>query len=259
MSGSARGPGACGGSGHCCAASWCSRWWWPPGPSATWSTCRGGATPCSARAGGVRRGGAAVALRVHRWEVTETAVHTQTGWWVRERRIAPMSRIQTVDHVEGALARLFGLASVTVNHRLRRGRPRDRRAGPCPRPRAGRRADPARRRRRGRRHVSPGGPGAPHPRPRPSPVGSNRRLRPCQYGVRYQTPTPGRDVSELARDEQWQRLDRRMMLVHPVRGADPLPAVLIGLSVAGTAAGGERGPGSCSASRCPWRSACCAT
>jgi len=51
---------------------------------------------------------------VHRWEVTETAVHTQTGWWVRERRIAPMSRIQTVDHVEGAVARLFGLASVTV-------------------------------------------------------------------------------------------------------------------------------------------------
>jgi len=51
---------------------------------------------------------------VHRWEVTDTAVHTQTGWRVRERRIAPMSRIQTVDHVEGALARLFGLASVTV-------------------------------------------------------------------------------------------------------------------------------------------------
>jgi membrane protein YdbS with pleckstrin-like domain len=52
--------------------------------------------------------------RVHRWEVTDTAVYTQTGWWVRERRIAPMSRIQTVDHAEGALARLFGLASVTV-------------------------------------------------------------------------------------------------------------------------------------------------
>ncbi len=51
---------------------------------------------------------------VHRWEVTETAVYTQTGWWVRERRIAPMSRIQTVDHVEGALSRLFGLATVTV-------------------------------------------------------------------------------------------------------------------------------------------------
>ncbi|WP_372727831.1 PH domain-containing protein [Nocardioides sp.] len=51
---------------------------------------------------------------VHRWEVTETAVYTQTGWWARERRIAPMSRIQTVDYVEGALSRLFGLASVTV-------------------------------------------------------------------------------------------------------------------------------------------------
>ena len=51
---------------------------------------------------------------VHRWEVTETAVYTQTGWWARERRIAPMSRIQTVDHVEGALSRLFGLATVTV-------------------------------------------------------------------------------------------------------------------------------------------------
>jgi uncharacterized protein len=52
--------------------------------------------------------------RVHRWEVTSTAVYTQTGWWVRERRIAPMSRIQTVDHAEGAIARLFRLAAVTV-------------------------------------------------------------------------------------------------------------------------------------------------
>ena len=51
---------------------------------------------------------------VHRWEITDTAVYTQTGWWTRERRIAPMSRIQTVDHVEGALARLLGLATVTV-------------------------------------------------------------------------------------------------------------------------------------------------
>jgi membrane protein YdbS with pleckstrin-like domain len=51
---------------------------------------------------------------VHRWEVTETAVYTQTGWWARERRIAPMSRVQTVDHRQGAIARLFGLASVRV-------------------------------------------------------------------------------------------------------------------------------------------------
>jgi membrane protein YdbS with pleckstrin-like domain len=51
---------------------------------------------------------------VHRWEVTETAVYTQTGWWARERRIAPMSRVQTVDHREGVVSRLFGLATVRV-------------------------------------------------------------------------------------------------------------------------------------------------
>jgi len=51
---------------------------------------------------------------VHRWEVTATAVYTQTGWWTVQRRIAPMSRIQTVDYAEGAISRLFGLASVTV-------------------------------------------------------------------------------------------------------------------------------------------------
>ena len=51
---------------------------------------------------------------VHRWEVTDTAVYTQTGWWAVEQRIAPMSRIQTVDYEEGALSRLFGLAKVTL-------------------------------------------------------------------------------------------------------------------------------------------------
>lgn len=51
---------------------------------------------------------------VHRWEVTDTAVYTQTGWWSRERRIAPMSRVQTVDHREGAIARLYGLSTVRV-------------------------------------------------------------------------------------------------------------------------------------------------
>jgi membrane protein YdbS with pleckstrin-like domain len=51
---------------------------------------------------------------VHRWEVTDTAVYTQTGWWSRERRIAPMSRVQTVDHREGAISRLFGLATVRI-------------------------------------------------------------------------------------------------------------------------------------------------
>lgn len=51
---------------------------------------------------------------VHRWEITDTALYTQTGWWARERRIAPMSRIQTVDYNEDALDRIFGLATVTA-------------------------------------------------------------------------------------------------------------------------------------------------
>ena len=51
---------------------------------------------------------------VHRWETTERAVYTQTGWLSRERRIAPMSRVQTVDFEQGVVARLVGLATVTV-------------------------------------------------------------------------------------------------------------------------------------------------
>ena len=55
-----------------------------------------------------------VRYRIHRWESTETAVYTQTGWLSRERRIAPMSRVQTVDFQQTAVSRLFGLATVTV-------------------------------------------------------------------------------------------------------------------------------------------------
>lgn len=51
---------------------------------------------------------------MHRWEVSPTAVYTQRGWWARERRIAPMSRVQTVDLAQGPIARVFGLATVTV-------------------------------------------------------------------------------------------------------------------------------------------------
>jgi len=55
-----------------------------------------------------------VRYRIHRWESTDTAVYTQTGWLSRERRIAPMSRVQTVDFEQGWIDRAFGLASVTV-------------------------------------------------------------------------------------------------------------------------------------------------
>jgi len=52
--------------------------------------------------------------RVHRWEVTNNAVYTQSGWLSQERRIAPISRVQTVDTERGPLEQLFGLANVTV-------------------------------------------------------------------------------------------------------------------------------------------------
>lgn len=55
-----------------------------------------------------------IRFRVHRWEVSDTAVHTREGWLGRESRIAPISRVQTVDSRQGALMRLFGLASITV-------------------------------------------------------------------------------------------------------------------------------------------------
>lgn len=55
-----------------------------------------------------------IRFRVHRWEVTDTAVHTREGWIGRQSRIAPISRVQTVDSRQGALMRVFGLASITV-------------------------------------------------------------------------------------------------------------------------------------------------
>lgn len=55
-----------------------------------------------------------IRFRVHRWEVTDTAVHTREGWIGQESRIAPISRVQTVDSRQGALMRVFGLSSITV-------------------------------------------------------------------------------------------------------------------------------------------------
>ena len=52
--------------------------------------------------------------RVHRWEISSQAVFTRTGWLVQQRRIAPISRVQTVDTHRGLLDRLFGLANVKV-------------------------------------------------------------------------------------------------------------------------------------------------
>lgn len=52
--------------------------------------------------------------RVHRWEIAEHATLASNGWLVREWRIAPTSRIQTVDAVRGPLEQLLGLSTLRV-------------------------------------------------------------------------------------------------------------------------------------------------
>lgn len=59
--------------------------------------------------------------RVHRWEITESAVYTQSGWFSQERRIAPIARVQTVDTQRGPIEQLFGLSNVTVTTASARG------------------------------------------------------------------------------------------------------------------------------------------
>lgn len=60
-------------------------------------------------------------FRHHRWEVTRDAVYTRTGWFFQEWRVAPLSRIQTVDTVRGPLEQRFGLATLTVTTASARG------------------------------------------------------------------------------------------------------------------------------------------
>jgi len=53
-------------------------------------------------------------FRIHRWETTADAVYTASGWLTQEWRVAPMSRIQTVDTQRGPLQRALGISSVTI-------------------------------------------------------------------------------------------------------------------------------------------------
>jgi uncharacterized protein len=62
-----------------------------------------------------------ILYRIHRWEVTPEAVYTLSGWLVREWRIAPISRVQTVDTEHGPLQQMLKLASVTVTTASARG------------------------------------------------------------------------------------------------------------------------------------------
>ena len=63
----------------------------------------------------------ALRYRIHRWEITHEAVYTLSGWLVREWRIAPISRVQTVDTERGPLQQLLKLADLTVTTASARG------------------------------------------------------------------------------------------------------------------------------------------
>lgn len=52
--------------------------------------------------------------RIHRWEVTDEAVYGLSGWFVKEWRVAPISRIQTVDAVRGPIEQLLGLSTLRI-------------------------------------------------------------------------------------------------------------------------------------------------
>jgi membrane protein YdbS with pleckstrin-like domain len=55
-----------------------------------------------------------IRYRVHRWEVTDDAAYTVTGWLTRTWTLVPITRIQTVDVTRGVLQQLFGLSTVAV-------------------------------------------------------------------------------------------------------------------------------------------------
>jgi membrane protein YdbS with pleckstrin-like domain len=52
--------------------------------------------------------------RVHRWETTDEAVYSLSGWITRQWRIIPISRIQSIDTEIGLIQRFLGLATITV-------------------------------------------------------------------------------------------------------------------------------------------------
>ena len=60
---------------------------------------------------GIRAAVPPLLYRIHRWEITDEAVYTLSGWLVREWRIAPISRVQTVDTERGPLQQLLKLAT----------------------------------------------------------------------------------------------------------------------------------------------------
>jgi uncharacterized protein len=51
---------------------------------------------------------------VHRWEITDDAIFVRSGWLTQETRVAPISRLQTVDSRRGLLSRFMGLTTIKI-------------------------------------------------------------------------------------------------------------------------------------------------
>ncbi|MBB6174348.1 hypothetical protein HNR23_004408 [Nocardiopsis mwathae] len=51
---------------------------------------------------------------VHRWEANEAAVYARSGWFIRQWKVAPLARVQTVDTTRGPLEQLLGLSTLVV-------------------------------------------------------------------------------------------------------------------------------------------------
>ena len=139
--------------------------------------------------------------RIHRWEITSEAVYTLSGWLVREWRIAPISRVQTVDTERGPLQQLLKLADLTVTTASARG----------PVKISGLDEQTATELARTPDRDHPGhAPATPHELPDAE---AHRRSAPCE--------TP------------WRRLDPRMLVIGPVNGLVRLLPIAVILLVTG--------------------------
>lgn len=156
--------------------------------------------------------------RVHRWELTDEAVYTQTGWFTQKRRIAPLSRIQTRRHRAGADRTAVRPVEGDRDDSFGRRAVGDRRAGP---------------RRRGQDRA------ATH-RSRPG----GRRGR--HMSAPEQILESGADVEpnvehddERKAEQEWQRLSVGMLFVQPVRELIRALPFLVALVFAGHASSSQ--------------------
>ena len=53
-------------------------------------------------------------IRDSRWEVGEDVIYTRAGWIARAWQLVPVNRIQTVDHTQAMLERVFDVATLQV-------------------------------------------------------------------------------------------------------------------------------------------------